>query len=93
MSRTLVPVAIAAFATLSFAAGAGADTLAQAKPAGTSFESLDKNSDGKVSLDEASANDKLFTVFKGLDANKDGVLTKEEYIAYDPASASNKGKG
>jgi len=84
---------IAGLALLTFVAGSDADTLAQATPAGTSFESLDKNADGKISLDEASANDKLFTVFKGLDANKDGSLTKEEYVAFDPASASGKGKG
>ncbi len=42
-----------------------------AKP---SFEALDKNSDGKVSLNEAADNDALFVAFKGLDTNKDGVL-------------------
>jgi Ca2+-binding EF-hand superfamily protein len=85
MSRSITRAAVAALAVLAFANGAA---LAQNKPAGNSFEELDKNSDGKVSLDEASANDKLFTVFKGLDANHDGALSKAEYAAYEPAGAS-----
>lgn len=52
-----------------------AATAAQAP----SFESLDKNSDGKVSVHEASENEALFVAFKKLDANKDGELTKEEF--------------
>ena len=85
MSRSITRAAVAAFAVLAFANGAA---LAQNKPTGNSFEELDKNSDGKVSLDEASANDKLFTVFKGLDANHDGALSKAEYAAYDPQGAA-----
>ena len=53
-----------------------------ADPAKPSFESLDKNSDGKVSLNEAADNDALFVAFKGLDSNKDGVLSREEFAAY-----------
>jgi Ca2+-binding EF-hand superfamily protein len=85
MSRSTTCAAVAALAVLALANGAA---LAEDKPAGTSFESLDKNADGKLSLDEASANDKLFTVFKGLDANKDGALSKTEFAAYDPAGAA-----
>lgn len=84
MMRSITGATVAALAALAFANTAAA----QDKPAGTSFESLDKNSDGKLSLDEASANDKLFTVFKGLDADKDGSLNKAEYAAYDPAGAT-----
>lgn len=53
--------------------------VAQATP---SFESLDKNSDGRISIQEATTNDDLFVAFKKLDANKDGALTKEEFAAY-----------
>ena len=53
-----------------------------ADPAMPTFESLDKNSDGKVSLNEASDNDALFVAFKGLDTNKDGMLSREEFAAY-----------
>ena len=53
-----------------------------AQPAKPSFESLDKNSDGKVSLNEAAENDSLFVAFKSLDTNKDGLLSAEEFAAY-----------
>ena len=59
------------------------NTVALAADAGKpSFEGLDKNSDGKVSLNEAADNDALFVAFKGLDANKDGVLSREEFAAF-----------
>jgi Ca2+-binding EF-hand superfamily protein len=58
---------------------AGGSALAQAKP---SFESLDKNGDGKISLNEASSDDALFVAFKSLDSNKDGELTREEFAKY-----------
>jgi len=53
--------------------------LAQALP---SFESLDKNSDGQISIQEATTHDDLFVAFKKLDTNKDGALSKEEFAAY-----------
>ena len=59
-----------------------AATSALAADAKPSFESLDKNGDGKISLSEASSNDALFVAFKGLDANKDGELTREEFAKY-----------
>jgi Ca2+-binding EF-hand superfamily protein len=62
-----------------FAVGALATQPDAAKP---TFESLDKNSDGKVSLNEAAENDALFVAFKSLDTNKDGVLSREEFAAY-----------
>jgi Ca2+-binding EF-hand superfamily protein len=61
-------------AVLSFATVQAADA--------PTFESLDKNTDGRISLDEASTHDALFTVFKSLDADKDGQLTKEEFGKY-----------
>jgi Ca2+-binding EF-hand superfamily protein len=50
-----------------------------------SFDSLDKNADGKISLNEASENDALFVAFKSLDKNKDGELSKEEFAGYQQA--------
>ena len=66
---------LGALATCSLALAAESG----AKP---SFDSLDKNADGKVSLNEAAENDALFVAFKGLDTNKDGALSKEEFAAY-----------
>lgn len=53
--------------------------LAQAAP---SFESLDKNADGQISIQEATSHDELFVAFKKLDTNKDGALSKDEFAAY-----------
>lgn len=58
---------------------AAGSALAQHKP---TFESLDKNGDGKISLNEASSDDALFVAFKQLDTNKDGELTREEFARY-----------
>ena len=74
MIRTVLSVVLVVFAAAALAAESGG-----AKP---SFESLDKNSDGKVSLNEAADNDALFVAFKSLDTNKDGLLSREEYAAY-----------
>lgn len=80
---------LAALATLPYAAAPLAQEGQQTdKPVSTTFESLDKNADGNLSLDEASVNDKLFTVFQGLDKNKDGMLSKGEYAAYNPGAAA-----
>lgn len=73
-SRMTAPALLAGLGLL--AAGA---TLAQGKP---SFEQLDKNGDGKISLNEASTDDALFVAFKQLDTNKDGELTREEFARY-----------
>jgi Ca2+-binding EF-hand superfamily protein len=52
--------------------------FAQSAP---SFESLDKNSDGQVSIQEATIDDALFVAFKKLDTNQDGALSKAEFAA------------
>ena len=75
MNRTQVSV-VGALAALV------AGLALAAQPAKPSFESLDKNSDGKVSLNEAADNDALFVAFKGLDTNKDGMLSREEFAAF-----------
>lgn len=75
-SRMTPPALLASLGLLAAAAAAPA---ADAKP---TFESLDKNSDGKISLAEASNDDALFVAFKSLDANKDGELTREEFAKY-----------
>ena len=67
----------------SFAAVAGSAFLLGAMAqAATSFESLDTNKDGQISVQEATGNDDLFVAFKRLDTNKDGLLSKEEFAAY-----------
>lgn len=74
----MIRIQVSVLCTLT-ALVAGAAWAADAKP---SFESLDKNADGKVSLNEAADNDALFVAFKNLDGDKDGVLSREEFAAY-----------
>ncbi|HEY5758185.1 MAG TPA: EF-hand domain-containing protein [Steroidobacter sp.] len=74
-SRMSVPALLATVSAL-------AATGALAADAAPSFESLDKNGDGKISLSEASNHDALFVAFKGLDTNKDGELSREEFSKY-----------
>jgi Ca2+-binding EF-hand superfamily protein len=75
MSRSVIHCAVIAVAGSAFSFNAFAQATA-------SFESLDANKDGKISIHEATSNDDLFTAFKNLDKNKDGELTKEEFAAY-----------
>jgi Ca2+-binding EF-hand superfamily protein len=66
------------FAAVLGICAAGA-VIAQATP---SFESLDKNKDGQISIQEATEHDDLFVAFKKLDTNKDGNLSREEFEQY-----------
>jgi len=47
-----------------------------------SFESLDANSDGRLSATEAQADSSLATKFSGLDRQTKGYLTKEDFQMY-----------
>ena len=67
-------VALTAYAGIALSTALAADA--------PKFEALDKNADGQLSLDEASANDQLFTAFKTLDKDKDGKLSKQEFAQY-----------
>ena len=79
MIRTVLTVVLATFAAAALVNDALAAESGGARP---SFESLDKNSDGKISLNEAADNDALFVAFKSLDVDKDGMLSREEFAAY-----------
>jgi Ca2+-binding EF-hand superfamily protein len=75
---------LAAGVMFSQTAGA-ADSTKQNPSAEVRFGSLDKDSDGKISLSEASEHDGLFVAFEGLDKNKDGTLTRDEFASYRPS--------
>lgn len=66
----------------AFAFAQAGHTAEPEKTSAAKFESLDKNGDGKVSINEATEHDKLFVAFKSLDKDKDGNLSKEEFAAY-----------
>lgn len=46
---------------------------------GVSFDSLDANKDGRISMPEASADAKLVEVFSTADKNGDGYLDEAEF--------------
>ena len=72
----------AALALIPLAGFAGADgKTPPATPAGQSgsFESLDSNKDGRISLPEASVDPKLVESFSAADKNGDGYLDNAEF--------------
>lgn len=70
---------------LAVAFGMHAAMAAESGRADAQFEALDKDKDGKVSLNEASEDDALFVAFESLDKDKDGELSKEEFANYRAA--------
>jgi hypothetical protein len=72
--------AAAALITLA-GVSAAADKPRPAAPAGqtSSFDSLDANKDGRISMPEASADPKLVESFSSADKNGDGYLDNAEF--------------
>ena len=68
-------------ALVPLAAGAAEDQKPPATPAGQtgSFDTLDANKDGRISMPEASADPKLVESFSTADKNGDGYLDNSEY--------------
>lgn len=66
----------------AFAFAAASYAQEPQKTTAVKFETLDKDSDGKVSINEATEHDGLFVAFKNLDKDKDGNLSKEEFAGY-----------
>jgi len=79
MTRKLLVAAIA-LVPLAGLAAAGEKTP-PATPAGQSgsFETLDANKDGRISMPEASADPKLVENFSTTDKNGDGYLDNAEF--------------
>lgn len=63
----------------SAAGGASAPLSRPASSAPSSFDGLDVDGDGKLSLAEAAGYGDIVTRFHRLDRNKDGKLTKSEF--------------
>jgi len=83
-SRLLIAAALAAMLPLA-AATAQSPTPAEepAQPAqqGATFESLDTNSDGKISKTEAAVNASVTEQFTRYDRNGNGFIEKDEVTA------------
>jgi hypothetical protein len=76
----LLAAAVVAMIPLAGIAAEG-DKTKPATPAGQSgsFDSLDSNKDGRISMPEASADPKLVEQFSSADKNGDGYLDNSEY--------------
>ena len=63
-----------------------------AQGGGTTFESLDANSDGKISKDEAAVNANVTAQFSKYDVNGDGFIEKEEVNSANSSSGEPPAK-
>lgn len=75
MKKTLLTAAILMTATLVSAEEA------------LEFSAVDADSNGLISMEEASVNETLLESFAALDLNVDGNLTEDEFAAFQVASA------
>jgi hypothetical protein len=81
MKTQLLAAAVVALIPLAGFAGEGnkpADPRTPASQSGT-FDTLDANKDGRISMPEASADPKLVESFSSADKNGDGYLDNSEY--------------
>ncbi|MEO8062101.1 MAG: hypothetical protein ABI821_05065 [Pseudomonadota bacterium] len=79
MNKLLAAVAVALIPLAGIAAAG--DQTPPAVPAGQSgsFDSLDANKDGRISMPEASADARLVERFSTVDKNGDGYLDNAEF--------------
>jgi hypothetical protein len=74
-------LAAALIAAMPLAAVAAEGNKVPATPAGQSgtFDTLDANKDGRISMPEASADPRLVEIFSTADKNGDGYLDNAEF--------------
>ena len=81
MKKIFIAAAVAALIPLAGAAAEGAKQPATPAGQSGSFDMLDANKDGRISMPEASADPKLVESFSSADKNGDGYLDNAEYDA------------
>ncbi len=81
MKTRLLAATVVALIPLAGLAAENTKTPDPATPAGQSgsFDTLDANKDGRISMPEASADPKLVESFSSADKNGDGYLDASEY--------------
>ena len=67
-------------------------TATQPAQQGATFESLDTNSDGRISKEEASVNASVSQQFSKYDKNGNGYIEKEEVSASNTAPPEKPGQ-
>jgi len=87
----LLPVA-AAFAQSTTTPEQPAQPSQPAQQQGTSFESLDTNSDGKISKAEAAASSSVSAQFSKYDQNGDGFIERSEVNSANRAPSPEPGQ-
>ena len=83
MKTNLLAATVIALVPLVALAAEPTKTPDPATPAGQSgsFDTLDANKDGRISMPEASADPKLVEAFSTADKNGDGYLDASEYAS------------
>jgi Ca2+-binding EF-hand superfamily protein len=80
MKTRLLAAAVVALIPLASVADDKTKPTAKTETAqGASFDTLDANKDGRISMPEASADAKLVEIFSTADKNGDGYLDNSEY--------------
>ena len=75
MKTGLVILCSAAFLSTAALANDKTDSTSS----GATFKALDADGDGKITKDEAAANEHFANSFDKLDRNSDGIVTKREF--------------
>ena len=79
MNKFLAAAAVALIPLAGIAAEGGKTQPSTAAGQSSSFETLDANKDGRISMPEASADPRLVESFSSADKNGDGYLDNAEY--------------
>jgi Ca2+-binding EF-hand superfamily protein len=83
--KKVIPLAIVTVAIFSNAfaqVAPGMPSDDSTSPAKATFEALDANKDGVISVPEAKASVTVTTAFATADKNGDGMLSRSEFDAY-----------
>tara|TARA_R110001583_G_scaffold21088_1_gene80257 strand:- start:24517 stop:24780 length:264 start_codon:yes stop_codon:yes gene_type:complete len=79
MNKILILALTIAFSSLASANETVAIDAMKTTESETSFESIDVDSDGVISMEEVAEHEVLQLAFDELDANKDGSISEDEY--------------
>jgi hypothetical protein len=79
--RAFIPISALAIALASGAAAAAGGNERHGGSAAAVFESLDRNSDRRLSQQEASSDESVAGKFAALDVDGDGYITQREFTA------------
>jgi hypothetical protein len=88
-SRILIAASVAALTTSAFAQSPPADSPSPPAQQGATFESLDANSDGKISKSEAAVSETVSAQFSHYDKDGNGFIEKAEVTSANKSPAAS----